>query len=73
MNTKFSKTNFSQDFQDAILEEVRMSAHERLRAKASLARAEAFGDAVVEIINLVKFLLKTLIVRPFQRLTTAIG
>ena len=73
MNQKISKTNSDLDVLSARLDEVRMSSHERLRAKASLARAEAVADAMVEIINLVKRLLKTLVVRPFRRLITSVG
>lgn len=73
MNVKISKTNSDLDFMNARLDEVRISSHERLRAKASLARAAAVAEAVVKIINLVKRLLKTLVVRPFRRLTTSIG
>ena len=73
MNEKISKTNSNLDFMNDRLDKVRMSSHERLRAKASLARAEAVADVVVEIINLVKHLLKTLVVRPFRRLMTSVG
>ena len=73
MYVKIRKTNADLDFLNARLDEVRMSSHERLRAKASLARAEAVAEAVVEIINLVKRLLMTLVVRPYRRLTTSVG
>ena len=73
MNAKMSKTNPELAFLNARLDEVRMSNHERLRAKASLARSEAFADAVVEIINLARRLLKTLVMRPYRRLTTLAG
>lgn len=73
MNTKISKTNEREAFFNALLDEVRMSGHERLRAKASLARAEAFADAVLAVINLAKRLLKALVVRPYRRLTTSLG
>lgn len=73
MNVKIIKTNHDLDFLNARLDEVRMSSHERLRAKASLARSEAVAEAVVEIVNLVKRLLKTLVVRPYRYLTTLVG
>ena len=73
MNVKVIKTNCNLDFLNARLDEVRMSNHERLRAKASLARSVAVVDAAVEIINLVKRLLKTLILRPILRLTASLG
>ena len=73
MKVKINKTNSNLDFLNARLDEVRMSSYERLRAKASLARTEAVAEGVVKIINLVKRLLKTMVVRPFRRLTTSIG
>lgn len=73
MNQKISKTNEREAFFNALLDEVQMNGCERLRAKASLARAEAFADAVVGSYELGKRLLKTLVVRPFRRLTTSIG
>lgn len=73
MNAKISKTNENLDFFSARLDEVQLSEYERLRAKASLARAEAVADAVVELIGLGKRLLKTLVVRPFRRLMTSAG
>lgn len=73
MNAKISKTNENLDFFSARLDEVQLSEYERLRAKASLARAEAVADAVVELIGLGKRLLKTLVVRPFRRLMMSAG
>lgn len=73
MNRNISKTNESAAFFNALLDEVRMNGHERLRAKASLARAEAFADAVVNLIDLAKRVLKALVVRPYRRLTTTLG
>ena len=73
MNRKISKTNADAAFFDALLDEVRMNGHERLRAKASMARAEAFADAIVGLFDLAKRLLTTLVVRPYQRLTTTLG
>lgn len=73
MNVKIIKTNHDLDFLNARLDEVRMSSHERLRAKASLARSEAVAEAVVEIVNLVKRLLKALVVRPYRYLATLVG
>jgi hypothetical protein len=46
MTAKISKTNDSLEFFNARLDEVRLSGHERLKAKAHLARAEAFAEAV---------------------------
>lgn len=71
MKETISKSKSDWDFLNARLDEVRMSSHERLRAKASLARTQAFADAAVAIVKLFKRLLKTLVVRPYRRLTTA--
>ena len=71
MNRKISKTIASEAFFNARLDAIRMSSHERLRAKASLARAEAFADAAVAIINLVKRLTKVLVLRPYRRLSAS--
>ena len=49
MTVKIRKTNENLDFFNSRLDEVRMSDHERLKAKAHLARAEAFADAVFAI------------------------
>ena len=49
MTVKISKTNANLDFFNARLDEIRMSGHERLKAKAHLARGEAFADAVFAI------------------------
>lgn len=73
MNEKFGRTNSDLEFFNARLDEIRMSGHERLRAKASLARAEAFADLMVKIAGAVKRLLKTLVLRPIRRFITALG
>lgn len=67
------KTSTSLESLNARLDEIRMSSHERLRAKASLARAEAIADLVVEFTGGVKRLLKTLVMRPIRRLITSVG
>jgi len=75
MNEKISKTNDNLAFFNARLDEVRMSGHERLRAKARFAQAEAIADAAVGMVALVTRLLtslvKFLVLRPYRRLTTA--
>lgn len=73
MKEKISKTNDNMDFLNARLDEIRMSGHERLRAKASLARAEAIADLLVGFSSAIKRLLKTLVLRPIRRLMAAIG
>ena len=73
MTRTTSRNNSNLEFLYAQLDEVRMSGHERLRAKASLARAEAIADLVVEFTDGVKRLLKTLVVRPIRRLIASVG
>ncbi len=73
MNTKISKPNSDLEFMYARIDEIGMSSHDRLRAKASLARAEAFAEAMAGIINLFKRLLKALTVRPVGRPTKLAG
>ncbi len=70
MKKEISKTNEQEELFNALLDEVRMSGHERLRAKANFARAEAFADAMAAGVNLVKRLIKSLVLRPYRRLTT---
>jgi hypothetical protein len=73
MNRKISKTNENLEFFNALIDEIRINGHERLRAKARLAQGEAMATAMVETIRLGKRLLKTLIARPLRRLTTSHG
>jgi hypothetical protein len=69
MSRKISKSIANEALLTRRLDEIHMSTRERLRAKASLARAEAFADAAAEIINLFKRLANALVLRPLQRLT----
>ena len=71
MNENISKANDTLAFFNARLDEVRISGHERLRAKARFAQAEAVADAVFELIGHGKRLLKALVARPLQRPTTS--
>ena len=73
MNQKISKTNEDLSFFYARIDEIRMSGHERLKAKARLAQAEAVADAVFGLIGLGKRLLKTLFARPIRRPSTSAG
>ena len=61
MNVKVSKTKQDLDFFNQRLDEIRMSGHERLKAKARFAQAEAIADAV--------FAVAQGMVRLFKRLT----
>jgi hypothetical protein len=69
MNKKVSKANESLDFFNARLDEVRMSGHERLRAKARMAQAEAIANALFACLGFGKRLLKTIEARPVRRPT----
>ena len=51
MSTKISKTNDDLDYLYSRLDEVRLSGYERVKAKAQLARAEAFADAFEFVIR----------------------
>jgi hypothetical protein len=73
MNEKISKTNEGLDFFNARLDEVRMNGHERLKAKARLAQAEAFANAVSALFAIVKRALKAPAPRHYRRPTTSAG
>jgi hypothetical protein len=73
MAVRISKSNSQAEFFNTRLDEIRMSDRDRLRAKESFARAEAFVDAAAAGVNLVERLLKALVLRPFRRLTASIG
>lgn len=47
MNVKVSKANVDMDFFNRRIDEIQMSGHERLKAKARLAQAEAVANAIV--------------------------
>ena len=73
MNTKVSKTNESLAFFSARLDEIRMNGHERLKAKARMAQAEAFADAVGALLSLIKRAFKSPAPRTYRRPTTSAG
>jgi len=64
MNDNVSKTNEDRDFFVQRLDEIRMNGHERLKAKARFAQAEAVVDAVFAVTQGFAHLYKRLIVRP---------
>jgi len=68
-----SKTNTNLDRLNARLDEIGMHDYARLRAKAEMARAEAMIEGVEAMADLVKRLAKTLVIRPYRRLTHSIG
>ena len=73
MSEKMSKTNVSADYLATRLDQVTMSDYERIHAKASLARAEAVAELLVRMTGSVKRLFRTVLLRPFRRLTSALG
>ena len=73
MNQTAGRNASNLDSLYARLDEVRMSDHERQRAKETLARAEAVADAVARGIGHVKRVLKSLVVRPAGRPTKLAG
>jgi hypothetical protein len=74
VNRKISKTNENLEFFNALIDEIQINGHERLRAKARLAQGEAMADAFVGFFGLGKRLLKALVsVRPVRRPTTSAG
>jgi len=73
MKQKISKTNESLAFFDARLDEVRMSGHERLKAKARMAQAEAIVDGISALFGLIKRALKAPAPRSYRRTSTSAG
>ena len=73
MSKSISQTNENLDFFNARLDEIRMSGHERMRAKARMAQAEAIADAVFALIAHGKRLLKLLVARPMRHPTASAG
>lgn len=53
------------------LQQIRMGAHDRLLAEAHLARAEYLADVLIGSIDFAKRGLRTLVLRPFQRVAAA--
>ena len=74
MKEKISKSNDKNAmFFNALIDEIRINGHERLRAKARLAQGEVMADALVEFFSLGKRLLKSMFARPVRRTTTSAG
>jgi hypothetical protein len=67
MGRTISKSNASETLLALRLDAIQMSAHERLLAKASLARAEAFAAFLVQLVNGVKNLARKASLRPYHR------
>lgn len=73
MSARRIKPNDNMDFLYERLDQVQMSQSQRILAKAQLARAQAVADAVFAVLHGSKRLLKTLVLRPFRRLTASLG
>lgn len=54
------------------LQQIRMGAHDRLLAEAHFARAEFLADVLIGSIDFVRRGLRTLVLRPFRRITAAL-
>jgi hypothetical protein len=72
MTEKVSKSNSEWETIHARLAEVRLSGHQRLKAQAQLARAEAVADALVALSSSVKRTVKQLFDRPYRQPNTSI-
>lgn len=57
MSTKISKTNDGMVDLNSRLDDIRMSAYDRIRAKAQLARAEAIAESLAALFGYAKRLL----------------
>jgi hypothetical protein len=64
MTGNVSKTNEDLDFFNRRLDEIQMSGHERLKAKARFAQAEAVADALFAAAHGIARLFKRLTARP---------
>ena len=58
MSKKISKSNEGWESVNARLDEVRLASHDRLKARAHMARAEAFADALAWLFALVRRLVR---------------
>ena len=73
MNAKISKTNADLEFFNRRLDEIRMSGHERLKAKARFAQAEAIADALVAAFRMIGRLFKSPARKPVRRAAPSVG
>ena len=73
MTMKSVQANGDLEYLFARLDEVRMSEHERLRAKASLAKAEAAIDTIIAAADAIHGLLQATVIGPFRRLAKELG
>ncbi len=69
MDSKISKTNEKAEYFNARIDEIQMGDVERFRAKAQLARAEAFADAVARLFRFIQRAGKSLADHTYHRPT----
>ena len=73
MQQKPGNSSSDLEFFYARLDQIRMSGHERLRARAHLASAEAIVETIVWLAGGAKRLLGKLVIHPIRRLATSLG
>ena len=64
MSARNSKANADTDFFNRRIDEIRMSSHERLKAKARLAQAEAIADALAAAVHRIARLFRSITAKP---------
>ena len=72
MTSKVSKSNADWETINRRLAEVRLSGHQRLKAEAQLARAQAVADTLVVLSATVKRAVKQIFDRPYHQPNTSI-
>ena len=72
MTRKISKSNDEWETINRRLAEVRLNGHQRLKAQAQLARAQAVADTLVMLSATVKRAVKQLFDRPYHQPNTSI-
>jgi len=67
MTNKISKSNVDLAYFDSRLDEIRMTGHQRLKAKAHLARAEAMAEVLAAAARGIARLFKSAPAKPSRR------
>ena len=73
MNKKISKPNDEMEYFYGRLDEIRMSGHERFKARAHFARAEAITEAIASAWNAIVRLFKPLAAKPPRNTAPSAG
>ena len=55
------------------LDEMRMSDHDRIRARAHLERAEAIADLLAALVGTIRRLFRKRVLRPLRRAVASVG